>query len=125
MRASLAAAKLEIFSGAQPTVADNAPTGVLLATIDLGGAGINFDAPVGNTLAKAVGEVWSAVAVATGTAGWYRLSLLADAGAVSTTAPRLDGAVAVSNSDMNISNTAITSGATQTVDAFTITLPLV
>lgn len=125
MQATLAASKLEIFSGAQPTTADDAPTGTLLATIDLGGAGLNFDNPVGNVLSKAAAEVWSAVAAATGTAGWYRLSLLADTGAVSTTAPRLDGAVAVSNSDMNISNTAITAGATQTVDSFSITLPLV
>ena len=125
MRATLASAKLDIYTGAQPTTADDAPTGTLLATIDLGGAGINFDAPVGNVLSKAAAEVWSAVAIATGTAGWFRLSLLTDTGAVSTTEPRLDGAIAVSNSDMNISNTAITTGATQTVDSFSITLPLV
>lgn len=125
MQAALASSKLEIYSGAQPTTADDAPTGVLLATIDLGGAGINFDAPVGNVLSKAAAEVWSAVAAATGTAGWFRLSKLTDTGAASTTDIRLDGAVATSNSDMNISNTAITAGATQTIDSFSITLPLV
>jgi hypothetical protein len=124
MQTALAGAALEIYSGTQPLSADDAPTGTLLVTIDNGGLGLNFDAPVGNQISKAVAETWSGVAAATGTAGWFRIRLPADTGAVSTTDVRLDGAVAITGAELNSSNTAVTTGATQTIDAFAVTIPL-
>lgn len=120
----LAGGELLIYSGAQPLSADDAPTGTLLVTINNAGAGLNFDAPVANVLSKAAAETWAASAAASGTAGWFRYQIIGDTGAASTTAVRIDGAIGLSGADMNISNTQITAGATQTVDAFSITLPL-
>jgi hypothetical protein len=71
---------------------------------------------------------WSfngAVAAGAGTtAGWFRLiASTVDTGASSTDLERLDGSVAVSGADMNLSNISIASGAPSTVDSFTYTQP--
>jgi hypothetical protein len=68
--------------------------------------------------------VWSFNGVAVGTAGWFRLKAdVADAGALSTTAVRLDGSVATSGADLNLSNITIAIGAPNTIDTFTFTIP--
>jgi hypothetical protein len=46
-----------------------------------------------------------------------------DAGASSTTLPRIDGSVGVSGADLNISNTVLVVGRTYTIDTFVLTLP--
>lgn len=129
---------LAIYSGSQPASADAAATGTLLAVIYSDGltatAGIEFDAPVDNVLAKAVAEVWSGAAIATGTAGYFRFfELVTDAATsltqgakddtVSKDNSRIDGSIGTSGADLNISSTSITSGALQTVASFDITLP--
>lgn len=75
-------------------------------------------------------QTWSGVAVGAGTqtAGWFRyVSSVVDAQALDAASPpaflRMDGAIATSGSDMNMTNTSITNGATQTVSAFSITIP--
>jgi len=124
LNALLAGAKLEYYTGAQPASADDAATGTLLLTIDNGGAGINFATTATNgTLSKSAAETWSAVAAASGTAGWFRLSLLADTNGASTTAVRIDGSIGTFGADLNLTSTNIVSGATETVTAFDITLP--
>jgi hypothetical protein len=68
--------------------------------------------------------VWSFNGIASGTAGWFRLiASESDAGGVSTTAIRMDGSVAVSGADMNLSNISISIGAPNTVDTFQVTFP--
>lgn len=123
---------LYIYSGTQPASADNAATGTLLAVIsnNSGATGLTFDEPTAGVLPKAAAETWSGVAIASGTAGWFRFQKLdtnetttrADAaGAVDT--DRFDGAIAASGAELNMSNTTITVSATQTVTTMTITLP--
>ena len=124
---------LKIYTGTQPTTADYAATGTLLVTITRSSGtvtpgsaanGLNLDTTLTGVIAKISADVWSGVAVATGTAGWFRLYANAtDADAISTTLPRLDGSIATSGAQLNMSSTSITSGATITLDTFTITLP--
>lgn len=85
-------------------------------------AGLQFAAPSAGTISKS--GVWSFDGLAVGTAGWFRIKAsAADADASSTTAVRLDGSVAVSGADMNLSNISITIGAPNTIDTFTYTQP--
>lgn len=89
--------------------------------------GLHFDATASlGTLVKAALEAWSGVAVSTGTAGWFRLlGAAADAGAADAAAAftRLDGAIATSGSDLNMSNTNFVTAAVQTISTFSFTLP--
>lgn len=118
---------IKIYAGAVPADADAAlGAATLLCTISLNstGTGINFDtAAAGGTLAKAPAQVWSGVNVAAGTATFYRHVASTDTGGASTTEPRIQGAVAVAGAEMNLSSVALTNGATQTLDYYTVTQP--
>ena len=126
LKTILAAGFIKIYSGVSPTDADQAVTGTLLCTISIssGGTGINLDvaAALGVVL-KAPAETWSGVNAATGTAGYYRHSAVGDTGVLSTTQPRLQGDIATSGQEMNLSSVALTSGATQTIDYYSVALP--
>lgn len=117
---------INIYTGAQPSTADDAATGTLLATIYSNGVsiGVSFDAPVAGVIAKAIAETWSGFAIADGTAGYFRLF---EAGGtpsgVSTTESRIDGNIATSGADMNMSTTFVANGAVQTIATFQVTLP--
>jgi hypothetical protein len=125
-QAEFALSFINIYTGSQPSGADDAATGVLLATIYSDGAavGISFDAPVAGIVAKAIAETWSGVAGAEGTAGWFRLFEAGGNPAIlSATESRVDGNVATSGANMNMSNTFVANGAVQTVSTFAITMP--
>lgn len=123
LKAALAGGEIRVYSGSAPTTADDAVTGTLLVTIKNGGAGINFDASAaGGILSKAPAETWSGVNAASGTAGYFRHVLSADAGTSSTTAVRIQGTVAIAGADLNISSTALTSGATQVIAGYSVTV---
>jgi hypothetical protein len=126
---------LKIYSGSQPSDADAAYTGTLLLTVTVASGaftsgvvtnGLEFGTASSGAIAKN-SDVWSGVAAATGTAGYFRFYANAtDAGGADTTPflySRIDGAIASSGSDLNMSSTSITSGATTTIDTFQITLP--
>ena len=122
---------IEIYTGAQPATADAAVTGTLLGTVTLNSGaftpgsptnGLTFAAAAGGVVSKS--GVWSFNGIAAGTAGWFRLKGNAvDAGGVSSVLPRLDGSIAVSGADMNLSNIAIAVSSPNTIDAFTWTQP--
>lgn len=122
---------MEIYSGTQPATADAAVTGTLLGTVTLNSGafvpgaatnGLTFAAAAAGAVSKS--GVWSFNGIAAGTAGWFRLKGNAvDAGALSTVLPRLDGSVAVSGADLNLSNIAIAIGAPNTIDTFVWTQP--
>ncbi len=119
-------AGINMYTGSQPPSADDAVTATLLApiTVDDTGVGINFDAPVAGIISKALAETWSGTASATGTAGWFRLFILAEDPATgSTTLARMDGAIATSGGELNMSSTAVVIGAVQTITSFDVTLP--
>jgi len=134
VEAALALGFLIIYSGSQPASANDAATGVRLATIavDDGAVGLTFDGIVSaGTLPKAVAETWSGTAAATGTAGYFRWNELvtdkagtetaADTGGVSNIA--MDGSIAVTGGDINMSNVSVVTGALQSVTVFNIVQP--
>lgn len=85
--------------------------------------GLNWQVPVDGVMAKE-STVWQAEAVATGTAGYFRFEAdPSDDQGASTTLRRFDGSIATSGADMNISSTSITSGATETINTYSITIP--
>ena len=126
---------LRIYSGTQPASADAAITGTLLCSFtNSAGAwvagspenGLQFGTASAGAISKSSSQVWQGVAAATGTAGWFRLyANAADAGSLDSTYvyPRIDGSIGTSGAQLNMSSTSITSGATLTIDTFTITLP--
>lgn len=99
-----------------------AGTGTAVAGV-AGVNGLTFGTVSGGILSKS-SAAWSGVNAATGTAGCFRLeSTEADANGTSTTAIRLDGSVGTSGSDLNLSSTSLTSGATHTQTQFDIKVP--
>ena len=127
LKSALDGGRINIYAGAAPSSADGAVgAATLLCSVSLNSTatGIDMDAAAASgVLSKAPGQVWSGVNVASGTAAWYRHVGPDDDGTLSTTAPRLQGDVALSGADLNISNTSLTSGATQTVDFYSVALP--
>jgi hypothetical protein len=88
--------------------------------------GLKLGTSVAGVLSKHPTQVWSGIAGATGTAGWFRFSgSVADSGALDSAATeiRMDGAISTSGAQLNMSSTSITSAATQTISSFPITLP--
>jgi len=130
LRGSLGNGVLKIYTGVQPSSADNAAAGTLLLNITVDGLpfnagsptnGLNFDAAISATVSKAASENWLGSGIADGTAGWARFcGNNADPGTQSDSLPRIDLSVARTGGDLNLSNTAIVTGAPTTVDTFNI-----
>lgn len=90
--------------------------------------GLYLGTAASGVIAKPSAQVWSFNGVAAGTAGWFRFygSDTADSGAIISAAPyypRIDGSVAVSGADMNLSNITITVSGPTTIDTFSWTQP--
>jgi hypothetical protein len=123
---------IDVYTGTQPTDADAAETGTKLMRITVASGaftsgvatnGLSFAAAAVSGVISKASEVWSGVGLATGTAGWYRFYANTVVTGASTSAVRLDGACAVSGSQLNMSSTSIATGATVTVDSAAYTLP--
>ena len=126
-----------IYSGSQPATADAAATGTLLMKVTVSSGafvhgtatnGLDFAAPSAGVMTKDTGEVWSGVglsAAGTGTtAGWFRHSgNPTDDQGISTTLPRIDGRISTSGAEMSLSNLTIVSGASSTVDTYSLSWP--
>jgi hypothetical protein len=127
LKATMALGFLKIYTGSPPADADSAATGTLITTISIssGGTGISFDtAAAAGVLAKAPAEVWSGVNGSTNVAGYFRHVAPGDTAAASTTQPRIQGTIGVTGSDLNLTSTSLVSAATQTIDFYTVALPL-
>lgn len=126
-KATFALGFIDIYTGTQPTSANDASTGTKLVTISVGGTGtgITFEAAATDgILEKTASETWQGTASSGGTAGWFRLREAADAGtALSTTACRVDGAIATSGAQMNLGSLTVTNGAPFILTAASFTLP--
>jgi len=124
---------IEVYSGTQPTSANNAPNGTKLITFTLSGGaftagshanGLVMDEESSGTMGILSGDSWEGVAVVTGTATWFRFKGNAtDADGVSTTLIRMDGSVATSSADLVLSTTSIVSGRTYRLNSFDFTMP--
>lgn len=123
---------IEIYSGTQPATADAAATGTLLGVVTTNGGaftpgtatnGLAFATPAAGGVSKSTG-LWQFTGIAAGTAGWFRLKGNAlDDNTTSTVLPRMDGSIANSGGDMQLSNTTIAIGSPNTVDVFQFNIP--
>lgn len=123
---------IRIYTGVQPASADNAPTGTQLGlvTVDAGAFtpgsptnGLEFGTPSGGVIAKAVAETWKMVATAAGTAGWFRfVGNAVDNDSESTTLPRIDGSIARTGGDLNLSVVVFEVSTPVTIDVFQLTM---
>lgn len=125
---------LHIYSGTRPADADAAESGTKLVEITLSSGsftpgtdtnGLIFGDATNGKVSIASGATWSGVAIATGTATWFRFYDNNVTTGASTTAIRFDGSCGTSGSgaDLIMSSTSITSGGTETIDQFDIELP--
>lgn len=88
--------------------------------------GLDFDAVVGGVLNKLASQTWSGTNAASGTGGWFRHhGSVADANALDTTAStlRVDGAVATSGAEMNLTSVAFAASATTSLASWAMTVP--
>ena len=88
--------------------------------------GLTFGDSAAGVLVRNSAEVWSGTAVADGTAGWFRyVGAVTDPGTADSGEAyiRLDGNIATSGANLNMSNTAIVTGAVQTISGFSLTYP--
>lgn len=127
MKAALNLGFIKIYSGAAPASADDAigAGNSLLCTISVNstGTGITLSDPASGVVTKNTSEVWSGVNAASSTASFFRHVGSADDGTASASQPRIQGSIALAGGDLNLSSLALVSGATQTIDYYTIALP--
>ena len=126
LKTIFAAGFIKIYTGTAPATADAAITGALLSTISIssGVSGINFAAAASaGVLTKLGTETWSGLNAAGGTASYYRHVAPADDGTLSTTQARLQGDIATAGAELNLTSTTLSSGATQTIDFYSVQLP--
>lgn len=122
---------VEIYAGTVPATADAALDGsnTLLSTIsnNAGVTGLTLNggtgAASGGVMGKTSTETWSGVNAASGVATFYRHVAPGDDGSLSTTQARIQGSIATSGADMNLTSTALSSGATQTINFYSVALP--
>ena len=118
-----------VYAGTTPANADaSLGAATLLATYSKNNAGtpLAWDTPAAGSTSKPSGDVWSATAVADGTATFFRYQLPADDGTLSTTGVRIQGKaglVSDPSAELGLSNIAIVNGAPLTIDAASATVP--
>lgn len=106
-----------------PTYDDSGHTGAVYTAGVTAVNGCNFQFPASVGVLSKETTDWSGIAIATGTAGWFRFeSDPADDKAISTTYKRLDGAISTSGAEMNLSTTSVTSGGTFTINSANFTV---
>lgn len=122
--AAIASPVIKVYSGPEPTSADDAATGTLLFTVTgPSAAALAFEVAAGGTLSKSASQVWAGTGLASGTAGYFRLQEASDDGTLSTTAKRAQGACGTAGQQLNMTSTSVANGAPQTVDSGGITQP--
>ena len=113
-----------VFAGTGTTITFGSPVAVAGGVTAVNA--LRWGNAAAGVLAKDSTQTWSGVAVATGTAGWCRFeAAVTDGGALDSTesVKRMDGDVSTSGAVLNLSSTAITNTASQTIDTFSLTLP--
>jgi hypothetical protein len=125
LSSALSGGFINIYSGSAPATADAAVTGTLLCVISLNStaSGFTLDAASGGVIAKKSADILSGVVLESQVAGYYRHVAPGDSGTLSTSEPRIQGSISTVGAEMNLSSVSLASGATQTVDFYSITLP--
>lgn len=107
---AMAAATLSIYTGSQPAAANDAASGTKLVDISI----TSFNAASSGTAALDTSSPNVGTAIATGTAGWGRIT---------HTSGVIDGTVGTSGTDFTINSTSINIGSAVTLTAMTIVQP--
>lgn len=124
---------LDIFSGTQPINADTTESGTKLVRITLSSEafvagtatnGINLGTATDGVIGKDSDETWSGVGLVAGNAGWFRFYDNAATTGASTSAIRLDGSIATTGAQMNMTNTRISVGGVTVITSVAITDPM-
>ena len=97
---------------------------IAVAEIEVGSRSdaLYFGAPSSGSMSKST-DTWSGTIANSGTAGYFRFVRPDDDGTESTTAIRIQGAIATSGAEYNIANLSLTATQTHTVDDYSITEP--
>lgn len=118
---------IKIFSGTVPSDADSSiGAAELICTITKDGdgtTGLSMASVAASGAISKANEVWQGVNTTTGTAMFWRFVKTGDTGGTSTTEVRLQGNAAVSGSELVMTSVTLVSGATQTIDYFSVALP--
>jgi len=126
LASALAGSEIRVFAGAEPASADAAETGTLLTTLTINSTGVGLAMDTVATsgfLSKPSAAIWSGLNGAGGVATHYRHVVQGDTGGVSTTDRRIQGSIAMSGADMNLANTTLVGGNTQSLQSYVIQLP--
>lgn len=130
--------KYKINNGTEKT-ADYTETGGFGAVVSsYSGAGVaaanglTFTYPPTAGLISKNSTTWTGTSVATGTAGWFRiiggdyLTNASDGGTTDTTGKliRMDGSIGTSGADMIVASTSVTISVAQTIQTFSLQIPL-
>jgi hypothetical protein len=105
---------LNIYTGGQPSL-DGGISGTLLVSLAFGATAFASATASGGTVTATANSITNGTAGNTGTAGYFALLKSDDATVVAT------GSVGTSGADLNLSTTAIVSGAVVSCSSFTIT----
>ncbi len=86
--------------------------------------GLIWAAAANGRIVKHADQIWQMAGIAVGTMGYVRfIGRAADAGATSTTLPRIDARIATTGAELNIPNLSVTVGAITTFDSVTLRWP--
>lgn len=105
---------IKIYTGGQPSL-NSAVSGTLLATLTFSATAFPASSASAGTVTATANSITSGAAGNTGTAGYFAL-VKSD-----TTTVVATGSVGTSGADLNLNSTSISSGATVSCSAFTIT----
>ena len=111
---------IHVFSGPQPAGTTSAATGTLLYSITNGVSGLTWVVdPVLGVASKDPGQVWSGEAIATGTAGWFRICI----GDPVSPVPGgicIDGSLGTKNADIVLRSLHVEQGTLQVISHFDV-----
>ena len=115
---------LDIYSGAQPTIANAAETGTKLVSIygTAGTGGLSFGTAGTGTLPIS-SVAWAGTIGVSGVAGWFRLYDANKTTGTNGTARRMDGNCGLSGADLVLSHTNLVAATTLTIKTFSLTQP--
>jgi hypothetical protein len=108
--------KIRVYSGSQPTSANDAPTGTLLAEVDLDNPAFGDSGAVTDGVASLLGVPLSAAGITDGVAGWFRI-VNRDLATV------VDGEVGTTDAEMIVNTTSVGTGVTFEILSLTVTMP--
>lgn len=136
VKTTLENGQIRIFSGSQPSSADDGEQGTHLCTITVDGAemssgdsanGLNLGSAEDGKINKSSDETWKGENLEDGTAGWFRWypnDYSDHQGEDSDGSKiRIDGRCGSSVGEMRLSNTSLTKGADTTIDSVELTMP--